>query len=73
MTVKKQTKPKKIYIDIGLRLLPEHVEEITRAAEVEATQKGGFPSRNAFCASASLAAARKVLKENERDSTGNVK
>jgi uncharacterized protein (DUF1778 family) len=67
MTTKKQAK-KKAVIDIGLRLFPEHAEEISRAVEIEAKQRGIFPSRNAFCAAASLAAARKVLKENERTS-----
>jgi uncharacterized protein (DUF1778 family) len=53
-------------IDIGLRMLPMHAEEISRAAQVEAHQKGITASRNDFCAAAALAAARKVLAENER-------
>lgn len=65
MTTKKQTK-KKVYIDIGLRLLMEHVEEISRAVEIESERTGVFPSRNAFCVAATLTAARKVLKDNER-------
>ena len=62
MTAKKQPK-KKVQIDIGLRLFAEHAEEISRAVNLDAELKGTFPSRNAFCAAAALAAARKVLKD----------
>ena len=60
---KKKQAAKKQRIDIGLRLLPAHADEIMRAAELDAEQRGVLVSRNDFCAAAALAAARKVLGE----------
>jgi uncharacterized protein (DUF1778 family) len=62
MATKKQAK-KITRIDLGLRVLPQHAKEISRAAELEAQRKGIVVSRNDFCAAAVLAAARKVLAE----------
>jgi hypothetical protein len=64
MSPKKQAK-NKTQIDIGLRLFRADAEEISRAVRLDAANRGVFPSQNAFCAAAALAAARKVLKENE--------
>lgn len=67
MTTEKQVRKKK-QIDIGLRLFPEDWELLSRAVDIDAAARGTFPSKNAFCAAAVLAAARKVLKDNERAS-----
>lgn len=62
MAKKKQPKNSQ-RVDLGLRVLPSHADEITRAAKKDAELRGITVSRNDFCVSAALAAARKVLAE----------
>jgi uncharacterized protein (DUF1778 family) len=60
---KKKQAVKITRIDLGLRVLPAHAEEISRAALLDAERRGVTVSRNDFCVAAALAAARKVLGE----------
>lgn len=60
----KEKQSKKVgRIDLGFRVLPAHAKEIAQAAAIEAERRGVTVSRNDFCVSAALAAARKVLSE----------
>lgn len=50
-------------IDLSLRMVPQHADQVTRAAALDAQRRGSAASRNDFCVAAVLAAARKVLEE----------
>lgn len=60
----KKKQPKNLErVDLGVRCLPSIADEITRGAAKDAEKRGITVSRNDFCVSAALAAARKVLAE----------
>jgi uncharacterized protein (DUF1778 family) len=63
--MKKVGRPKldKVYVEIGLRVTPEERAILKRGAVAEAARLGITASRNGFCLRASMAAAKKELRD----------